>query len=246
MSASIGVVLLGAGGRMGSFAAGCIEAAPGLELVAKAGSAEGLDAGCAAAGQGAQVALDLTRAGLGQVHGAALLEAGLRIVIGTSGVDEAQTAALDGLARGLGLGGCVVPNFSVGAWLQQRLAAEAARYLPSASIVELHHPAKLDAPSGTAVQTAEALAAVTGSAPAIQSVRVEGLHARQDVLLGGPGELLTLSHQVSGREAYGAGLLASLRYAAQASGVTRGLDDVLAWEARQTAHSDLEPEWRNR
>ncbi len=232
MSAAIGIVVLGAGGRMGTFAASCIQAAPGLELVAAAGSEGGLAAGCAAVEQGAQVALDLTRAGLGQTHGAALLEAGLRIVIGTSGVDEVQTAALDKLARGQGLGGCVVPNFSVGAWLQQRLAAEAGRYLPSASIVELHHPAKRDAPSGTAVQTAECLAEVTGSTPPIQSVRVEGLHARQDVLLGGPGELLTLSHQVTGREAYAAGLLASLRYAAQANGVTRGLDDVLAWEAR--------------
>lgn len=236
MSAPLAIAVLGARGKMGRFAADAIEEADGFRVAARLGSEDALEQ---AAALGATIGLDLTRAGLGFEHGERLLQAGLRIVIGTSGVDQEQTAELDRLARGLGLGGVVVPNFSIGAWLQQRLACDAARYLGSVSIVETHHPSKRDAPSGTARQTAEGLARALGvpvDQVPIQSSRVEGVHAEQRVLLGARAELLTIQHQVQGREAYRAGLLSSLRFAASTDGVARGLDAVLAAEGGRKAN----------
>lgn len=167
----------------------------------------------------ARVALDFTVAGLGLSHGMALLESGIRPVIGTSGVSADQTAALDAEARRLGLGGLVVPNFSLGMWALQRAAELAAQHLPSAAIVELHHEHKVDSPSGTSLHTRELL----GAKVPIHSVRLPGLYAHQEVILGGPGETLTLRHDMHGPQAFGPGIIAALRYAACANGVGRGL-----------------------
>ena len=236
MSSPLRIAVLGAGGAMGRFAVETLSAQSDLEVVCLLGSQDDLES--SVRGARAELGLDLTRAGLGYEHGARLLRAGLRIVIGTSGVDAEQTSALDRLARGLGLGGCVVPNFSMGSWLQQKLACEAARVLRSVSIVEAHHPRKRDKPSGTARQTAESLAAVLGVAPEavpIQSLRIEGLHAEQRIYLGGPGEVLSLEHRVHERSAYAAGLLHSLRFAREAQGVARGLQAVLAASTLHTS-----------
>lgn len=236
MSAPLRVAVVGAGGAMGRFAVEWLEQTDDLQVVCQLNSKDDLEASVLAAE--AQVALDLTRAGLGFEHGARLLHAGLRIVIGTSGVDAEQTSELDRLARELGLGGCVVPNFSMGSWLQQHLAVQAARVLRSVSIVEAHHPRKRDKPSGTAIQSAERLAEVLGVAPEevpIHSLRIEGLHAEQRIHLGGPGEVLTLEHRVTDRSAYGGGLLHSLRFARDAHGVVRGLQAVLAALDHDTA-----------
>ncbi|MFT7676720.1 MAG: 4-hydroxy-tetrahydrodipicolinate reductase [Planctomycetota bacterium] len=221
---------------MGAFAVELIAQAGDLQVVCQVRSEDDLEASVLEAE--AQVALDLTRAGLGFEHGRRLLQAGLRIVIGTSGVDEGQTAELDRLARKLQLGGCVIPNFSMGSWLQQKLAAEAARVLRSVSIIEAHHPRKLDAPSGSAIQAAEVLAKALGVPTEeipIQSLRIEGLHAEQRIYLGGPGEVLSLEHRVADRSAYGSGLLHSLRFARDAQGVVRGLQAVLAATDLHTA-----------
>lgn len=153
----------------------------------------------------------------------ALLESGIRPVIGTSGVSPDQTAALDAEARRLGLGGLVVPNFSLGMWALQRAAELAVQYLPSAAIIEQHHERKLDSPSGTALHTREVL----GPDVPIHSVRLQGLYAHQEVILGGPGETLTLRHDMRGPQAFGPGIIAALRYAASATGVGRGLGPAL-------------------
>ena len=122
-----------------------------------------------------------------------------------------------------GVGVLVAPNFAVGAVLMIRLAAEAARYLPRTEIVELHHETKVDAPSGTAKATAEAL----GGAP-IHSVRLPGLVAHQEVLLSQPGELLTIRHDAFSREAYVPGVLLALeRIRSLPPGLTVGLDALL-------------------
>jgi 4-hydroxy-tetrahydrodipicolinate reductase len=174
----------------------------------------------------ARLGLDLTRSGLGFEHGRAMLAAGVRPVIGTSGVSLDENARLDALAREAGLGGLVVPNFSVGMWLLQQAAVQAAKAFEHAEIVEMHHERKKDAPSGTSLDTAERMRGARGDPAAaipIHSVRLPGLYAHQVVILGAPGETYTLRHDMSGPEAFGPGILAALRHAARAVGVGRGI-----------------------
>ena len=147
--------------------------------------------------------------------------AGVPVVVGTSGWDVAD---VDGAARAAGVAVFYGPNFAIGAVLMMRFAAEAARILDAAEIVELHHAAKLDAPSGTAKATAAAM----GRDVPIHSVRLPGLVAHQEVLLGGPGELLTIRHDAMSREAYVPGVLLALdRLGTLPAGVTVGLDALL-------------------
>ncbi len=225
------VAVAGAAGRMGRAACAWIEAAPDLALVARVGAAD--DLGAALRASDCAVAVDLTRAPRGYANAVAMLEAGARPVVGTSGVDAAQCAALDERARALGLGGVVVPNFSLGALLVQRAAEEIARHVPRFEVIEMHHERKADAPSGTARFTADRLAEVAGVDPAdvaIHSVRLPGAHANQEVVFGAEGEWVRLRHETWSLECYRAGLLASVRYAARATGVARGLG--AAWDAR--------------
>lgn len=234
------VAVIGATGRLGSLARKCVEASPDFELVGAFGSGDDWPAALAAARPA--LAFEATRAGLGAEHGRQLLELGIRPVIGTSGVAPEESDALDRLARARGLGGLVVPNFSLGALLLQRFAVEAARHFPDVEIVELHHERKTDAPSGTAAETARRVAAAR-RAPAtapddargvrvdgvpIHSVRLPGLYAHQEVLFGAAGELLTLRHDMSGPAAFAPGILAALAHARTAVGVARGLEVALA------------------
>ena len=139
-------------------------------------------------------------------------------------LEQKELDDLGAYAREQGLQLFVAPNFAVGAVLMIRLAAEAARYLPRTEIVELHHETKVDAPSGTAKATAEAL----GGAP-IHSVRLPGLVAHQEVLLSQPGELLTIRHDAFSREAYVAGVLLALeQLSSLPPGLTLGLESLLA------------------
>ena len=220
----IPVAIVGARGRLGRFARELLERTGDLCVAAEV--VRGDDLGGALNASGAQVALDVTRAGRGAAHARVMLEQGVRPVIGTSGVDPGEDPALDALARAQGIGGLVVPNFSIGIWLQQQFACKAAGLLRSIEIVEEHHADKVDAPSGTALDTARQLEALTGAEPGsipIHALRLVGLYANQSVLLGGPGEVLRLEHQTFGLEAYGPGILASLRYAVRAVGFGRGL-----------------------
>ncbi len=219
------VVVIGAEGRLGRHACALLESDGRYRLAAR--YARGGWNESALRASGATVGLDLTVAGLGAAHGLALLRAGLRPVIGTSGVSLDETADLDAVARDLGLGGLVVPNFSAGSWLLQRAAEEAARFFPRSAIVESHHEDKRDAPSGTARDTAERMAAARGADSSedvpIHSLRLPGVLANQEVVFGGRGEVLRLRHETYGLECYDAGLLSALRYAEDASGVGRGL-----------------------
>lgn len=226
MSPELSVVVVGASGRMGTFARGLLGETPGFHVAACLDRGDDLAAGLAAAD--AVLALDLTVAGRGHAHGVAMLEAGLRPVIGTSGVQPEEVEDLDRRARERGLGGLVVPNFSLGMHLLQNAAVEAARHLGSAEIIEMHHTRKQDAPSGTALDTARRLAGPLGGADVpIHSVRLPGLYAHQEVLLSGPGETLTLRHDMQGPAAFGPGILAALRWAATAEGVASGIGRAL-------------------
>jgi 4-hydroxy-tetrahydrodipicolinate reductase len=173
---------------------------------------------------GHDAAIDFTRPDAVRVNVERALVAGVPALVGTTGLGEDDLAALDALAREHGVQCLVVPNFALGAVLMMRFAAESARALPRAEIVELHNERKRDAPSGTAKATA---AAMGGDVP-IHSVRLPGLVAHQEVLLAGEGELLTIRHDTLSREAFVPGVLRALeRLGDLPPGVTVGLDAVL-------------------
>ena len=200
------VLLNGRGGKVGRVLAPAVEAA-GHVLVTTLGDAA------------AMVDFTSPQAGLANVQAA--LAAGVPAVIGTSGLDYGR---IDTEARAAGVAVLYAPNFALGAVLMLRFAAEAAKLLPRAEIVELHNEAKADAPSGTAAATAELL----GGDVRIHSVRLPGLVAHQEILFGGEGQLLTIRHDAFSREAYVPGVLLALeRLPSLPAGLTVGLDTLL-------------------
>ena len=210
------VLLLGAGGKVGSALAPRLAAA-GHE-VTPAGRGDAWDP----TGHDAAVDFTVPAAVRGNVE--RCLEANVPAVAGTTGLGPADLAAFDELARLRGVPCFVAPNFALGAVLMLRFAAEAGRFLPRAEIVELHNETKLDAPSGTARATADLL---PGDVP-IHSVRLPGLVAHQEVLFGGEGQLLTLRHDTYSREAFVPGVLLALeRLPTLPPGITVGLDSLL-------------------
>jgi len=233
---AIKVSVIGATGRMGKLALDLIDAADDLELHSALGSKSD-----ASLSDGADVIFEVTRLEVSQQVVARAIDAGQKIVVGTSGWSAERLAELP--AR-LGESAVVViPNFSVGSMLATRFAAEAGKFFDSIEIVETHHAGKLDSPSGTAVRTAELISAnrtTPVTAPAaeqdargqlvagipVHSLRLAGVSAKQDVHFGGVSELLTISHETSSVSAYSAGILASIRFAAKAQGLHVGLDAV--------------------
>jgi 4-hydroxy-tetrahydrodipicolinate reductase len=170
---------------------------------------------------GHDAAIDFTAPDAVETNARLCVDAGVPCVIGTTGFD---VRGVDAHARGRGVACFFAPNFAVGAVAMMRLAEEAARLLPRAEIVELHHESKLDAPSGTARATADALPA---DVP-IHSVRLPGLVAHQEVLLGGEGQLLTIRHDTFSREAFVPGVLLALeRLPSMKRGLTVGLEALL-------------------
>jgi 4-hydroxy-tetrahydrodipicolinate reductase len=199
------VALFGRGGKVGSVLGRALEAA-GHELVELPQAEAMVDF------TAPEVVVDnITRA----------LDAGVPCVVGTSGWDTDEVAAK---AVEAGLPVFYAPNFALGAVLMMRFAAEASKHLPRAEIVELHHETKVDAPSGTAKSTAEAMG---GDVP-IHSVRLPGIVAHQEVLLSEPGELLTIRHDAFSREAYVPGVLLALeRLPTLPAGLIVGLENLL-------------------
>ena len=218
----IRVGVLGARGRMGTEVCRAVDAAPDMELVAMVDQGDWLSNVTDA---GAEVVVDFTTPDTVMDNLHWCVEQGIHAVVGTSGFTQARFDRVESwLSHKPDLGVVIAPNFAVGAVLMIRLAAEAARYLPRTEIVELHHETKVDAPSGTAKATAEAL----GGAP-IHSVRLPGLVAHQEVLLSQPGELLTIRHDAFSREAYVAGVLLALeQLSSLPPGLTLGLESLLA------------------
>ena len=200
------VFLLGRRGKVGSVLAPALEAAE-HQLV---DSTEDADA-----------AVDFTRPEAVEENVRVCLEAGVPVVVGTTGFDHDRVAAL---ARVHELPVFYAPNFALGAVLMLRFAAEAGKLMPHAEIVELHHETKLDAPSGTA----KATAALLPEGTPIHSVRLPGLVAHQEVIFGGPGETLTIRHDTMSREAFVPGVLLALeRVRELPPGLTVGLDALM-------------------
>lgn len=251
--APVRVGVIGAAGRMGATVCSAVEAAPDLELVARVDRAEtGLDTIDALASAGAAVAVDFTVPGAAVGNATWCAAHGIHAVIGTTGIGPGDLADLDQAFPARGSLSCVVaPNFAIGAVLLIHFAALAAPWFDTAEIVELHHDAKVDAPSGTAMATATAMEAASadwapdptrvetiagarggvsgGGGVRIHSVRMRGMVAHQEVILGTTGQTLTLRHDSIDRESFMPGVLAAVRAVAggRRPGLTVGLDRVL-------------------
>jgi 4-hydroxy-tetrahydrodipicolinate reductase len=245
------VAVVGADGRMGQEACRAIDEADDLELVARIDRADALEAAKAA---GATIVVDFTNPDsvMGNVQAAIAL--GLHSVVGTSGFDEERLSTVSGwLAERPEVGMVIAPNFAMGAVLLMRFAREAARFFESVEIIELHHPDKVDAPSGTARHTAQVIAeartqsglpqapdATTTSLPGargadvsgvpVHAVRLRGLVAHEAVLFGSPGETLTLRHDSYERAGFMPGVLLAVRKVSGLPGLTVGLEPLLDLE----------------
>jgi 4-hydroxy-tetrahydrodipicolinate reductase len=244
----IKVGVLGARGKVGSQICTAVEAADDLALVARVDAGDPITS---LEESGAQVVVDFTHPGVVMDSLRHCIEHGIHAVVGTTGFDEERLATLRGwLADAPGVGVLIAPNFSIGAILMMRFAAQAAAFYESVEIVELHHPTKADAPSGTARRTAELVAAArreAGVGPVpdatatalegargavvdgihVHSVRVRGLVAHQEVLLGGPGETLTIRHDSLDRASFAPGVLAGIHAIGDHPGLTVGLEHFL-------------------
>lgn len=195
----IRVAVAGAAGRMGATVCDAVLGAEDMELTGRADPALGTT--LAEVLSDAEVVVDFTRPDTALANACACLAAGVHVVIGTTGFDVEELRGVGGANA------FVAPNFAIGAVLMMRFAAEAARHLPKAEIVELHHDRKLDKPSGTAARTA----ALMGGEVPIHSVRLPGLVAHQEVILGGTGETLTIRHDSLDRASFMPGVLLAVR-----------------------------------
>ena len=244
----INVAVLGARGRMGSEVVKAVEATEGLALVAALDLGDSLDQ---LKGSAAHVVVDFTTPDSVMSNLEFLINNGINVVVGTTGFDDAKLATVKGwLAHNPSVGVLVAPNFAIGAVLMMEFAEKAARYFESAEIIELHHPAKVDAPSGTAARTAELMSAarkeaglgampdatttaldgargaLVGEIP-VHSVRARGLVAHQEVLFGGLGETLTIRHDSIDRAGFMPGVILGVRKIVNTPGLTHGLDKFM-------------------
>jgi 4-hydroxy-tetrahydrodipicolinate reductase len=244
----INVAVLGARGRMGSEVVKAVEATDGLALVAALDIGDSLEQ---LKGSAAHVVVDFTTPDSVMDNLEFLINHGINVVVGTTGFDDAKLETVKGwLAQNPSVGVLIAPNFAIGAVLMMEFAEKAARYFESAEIIELHHPAKVDAPSGTAARTAELMSAARkaaglGSMPdatttslagargalvgqiPVHSVRARGLVAHQEVLFGGLGETLTIRHDSIDRAGFMPGVVLGVRKIVNTPGLTHGLDKFM-------------------
>jgi 4-hydroxy-tetrahydrodipicolinate reductase len=216
---TIRVAVAGAAGRMGQAVCAAVDGAEDLELAGRSDPALGTPLGDVL--EGCDVVVDFTRPDTALENARTVLAAGRHVVVGTTGFD---VEALGEAAAGASANAFVAPNFAIGAVLMMRFAAEASRHMERAEVIEYHHPGKLDAPSGTAKRTAEGM---RGDVP-IHSVRLPGLVADQDVILGDVAQTLTIRHVTTDRTSFMPGvLLAVRRVAGLPDRLTVGLERLL-------------------
>ena len=243
----IKVGVLGARGRMGSEVVKAVNEANDLELVASLDLGDSLDA---LISTGAQVVVDFTTPDSVMANLEFLISNNINAVIGTTGFDDARIAKIKSLLASSKSGVLIAPNFAIGAVLMMEFATKAAKYFESAEIIELHHPNKVDAPSGTAARTADLMSksrkeaglapmpdatstslegargASVGEIP-VHSVRLRGLVAHQEVLLGGVGETLSIRHDSIDRVGFMPGVLLGIRQVVTHPGLTFGLENFM-------------------
>ena len=243
----IRVAVTGAKGRMGSTVVAAVTGAPDMEVVAQ------LDAGDPITKKtvnGAQVAVDFSVPGVTEANVHALLDAGVDVVVGTTGWTEESYARVRTHAQEAGRAVLIAPNFAMGAVLAMKFAAMAAPYFESAEVIEMHHPGKVDAPSGTAVATARGIARARAEAGLcdmpdatemdelgsrggrvdgvpVHAVRLRGLTASEEILLGNEGEQLVIRTDSFDRVSFMPGVLLGVRRVIGRTGLTIGLDQVM-------------------
>lgn len=240
------MAVIGAAGRMGAEVCRAVTAAPDLTLVGRYDQGDDLgDLG------GAHVVVEFSVPTASPGNVIHCVEQGVHVVVGTTGWDDAKLASLrEPLAAHPEVGVLIAPNFAIGAILMMRFAQQAARFYESVEVIELHHPDKVDAPSGTAARTAHLIAAARSEAGLgdvpdattqdpegtrggrvdgipVHSVRLRGLVAHQEVLLGGEGELLTVRHDSFDRTSFMPGVLEGVRHVGAHPGLTVGLEHYL-------------------
>ncbi|MBF6354617.1 4-hydroxy-tetrahydrodipicolinate reductase [Nocardia higoensis] len=245
---TIRVGVLGARGKVGQAICAAVQAADDLELVAEVDKDDALDSFTES---GAQVVVDFTHPDVVMGNLKFLVENGIHAVVGTTGFDADRLDEVRGwLSESPSTGVLIAPNFAIGAVLSMRFAEQAARFFDSVEVIELHHPNKADAPSGTAYRTAGLIAearqrAGVGRSPdatttelegargadvdgvRVHSVRLAGLVAHQEVLFGTQGETLTIRHDSIDRSSFAPGVLLGVRGIAERPGLTVGLDPFL-------------------
>ncbi len=233
------IIVNGAKGRMGSLAVSSIRETSDLSIVGELDIGDNLAE--AISRLKPDVVVDLTAASSGFKNAMTIIEGGACPVLGTSGFNEEKAIELETALKKTGKGGIIVPNFSIGAVLMMKYAREIAKYLPDIEIIELHHDKKEDFPSGTAVRTAELIAAnrpassvreadgrgVFISGIPIHSVRLPGYIAHQEVIFGGYGETLMIRHDSIDRKSFMPGVLLSCRKVVEFSGLKYGLEEIL-------------------
>jgi 4-hydroxy-tetrahydrodipicolinate reductase len=206
----IRVAVCGAAGRMGETVCEAVEGAQDMELVGRVDPL--LHTTLAEVLPGADVVVDFTQPDSALENALVSLRAGVHVVVGTTGFDPEPLRQAQSAERHPAANAILAPNFAIGAVLMTRFAVEAAKHMARAEIVELHHDGKLDAPSGTAAHTAELMAAASGHGPPpIHSVRLPGLVAHQEVILGDVAQTLTIRHDTIGRESFMPGVLLAVR-----------------------------------
>ncbi|SFJ59100.1 4-hydroxy-tetrahydrodipicolinate reductase [Thermoflavimicrobium dichotomicum] len=263
---SIRVIVAGANGKMGQEVVKMLHQAENLSLVcgvsrSQAGKDVGEVAGIGTLGTPfvgsveealkqfpADVLVDFTTPHTVKRHMELAIQAGVRPVVGTTGLSEQEMKELDQQCREKGIGAIVAPNFAIGAVLMMVFAAQAAKYLPHVEIIELHHDQKLDAPSGTSIKTAELIAEnrkemkqghpdekeiIAGARGAnyhgfrVHSVRLPGLVAHQEVMFGGSGQLLTIRHDSLNRESFMPGVKLAIEKVMELDRLVYGLENIL-------------------
>ncbi|MDI3327318.1 MAG: 4-hydroxy-tetrahydrodipicolinate reductase [Alicyclobacillaceae bacterium] len=262
---NIRVAVVGAAGKMGREVVRTVVREEGLELVGAVGTRPAPDAGVVAGigeigvplsdnlqevlvNRKPDVLVDFTRPDAAVHHVEAALALGVRPVVGTTGIPGESIRRWDAICREQNIGGLVAPNFAIGAVLMMRFAKEAARFFPHVEIVEMHHDRKLDAPSGTAVKTAEEI--VSSGAPIrsgrpdekelrpgargadvggvrIHSVRLPGFVAHQEIFFGGMGQVLTIRHDAVDRQCFMPGVVMAVRAVMTYTGMLYGLEPLL-------------------
>jgi 4-hydroxy-tetrahydrodipicolinate reductase len=206
----IRVAVCGAAGRMGETVCAAVEGAEDMELVGRVDPL--LHTTLAEVLPGAEVVVDFTQPDTALPNALECLRAGVHVVIGTTGFDPEPLRRAQSAEGRPAANAIVAPNFAIGAVLMTRFAVEASKHMAKAEIVELHHDGKLDAPSGTAAHTAELMAAASGvGPPPIHSVRLPGLVAHQEVILGDVAQTLTIRHDTISRESFMPGVLLAVR-----------------------------------
>jgi 4-hydroxy-tetrahydrodipicolinate reductase len=237
---TIKVAVVGATGRMGKLALDLIDSAQDLSLHASLHSRSSLQEL-----DGADVVFDVTKLEVSEEVVAYCVAKQLPVVVGTSGWSAAKLSQLSATVTKNDSTAVVVPNFSIGSMLATRFAADAAKYFSTIEIVETHHAQKVDSPSGTAIRTAELISAAREETPLvpgvgqtargeivagipIHSLRLAGVSAKQEVILGAESEVLTISHEVSSVASYSNGILAAIRFASANKGMFVGLESVVS------------------